>query len=140
MIRKNIKTFKFSETTQSKLELSLAPAKSMVLKVDCDPFELARLQAKWKEWKSELQAFNLKLEFQINNELLRKDNTSNNSVNNSPLDFANNLMRHYLNPSSSKYDEMSEDLGALEAKFAYLVEKTEEFFKPVIDFYKSYFK
>ena len=112
----------------------------MALKVDCDPFELSRLQAKWKEWKSELQAFNLKLEFQINNELLRKDSASNNSVNNSPLDFANNLMRHYLNPSSAKYDEMSENLGAIEAKFEYLVEKTEEFLKPVTDFFKSYFK
>lgn len=55
------------------------------------------LQQQWKEWKSSLQAFNLKIEFQLNNNLVTK---KTNSENLTARDQLSELMQIYLNSNN----------------------------------------
>ena len=71
--------------------------KTTVVKAPTDSFQLYHLQQLWKEWKSELQAFNLKIEFQQDNELIKKNSGSSLM---SPLIGLSDLMKLYLNPNN----------------------------------------
>lgn len=71
--------------------------KTTVVKTPTDPFQLYHLQQLWKEWKSELQAFNLKIEFQQDNELIKKNDESSLM---SSLTGISDLMKLYLNPNN----------------------------------------
>jgi hypothetical protein len=73
----------------------------MVIKLKTDPIELNHLQSQWKDWKNSLQTLNLKLEFQLNNDLVKKQTTS--SIGQSSInvnDQMNDLLKYYLSPSS----------------------------------------
>jgi hypothetical protein len=49
----------------------------MSIKVDIDEKELFELQYRWKVWKYDLQTFNLKVEFHLNHEIVRKQMLAN---------------------------------------------------------------
>ena len=76
---------------------STSKSKTTVFKVSTDPFQLYHLQQLWREWKSSLQAFNLKIEFQLDNDLIKKN------VGSSLLEHSegiSELMKLYLNPNN----------------------------------------
>ena len=83
--------------------------KTSVLKVNTDPLQLSILQQQWKEWKSSLQNFNLKLELQSNNELISKHADVTNNMNTTIKTYMtstseqifNNSVSYYLSPDSS---------------------------------------
>ena len=78
--------------------------KAQVIKLKTDPFELTHLKHQWKQWKQDLQAFNLKIEFQLNNDLIRK---SENNLETKRSDFSrshdylNDSLKHYLSTSNA---------------------------------------
>ncbi|CAF0832143.1 unnamed protein product [Brachionus calyciflorus] len=109
--------------------------KAATIKVKTDPFELNYLIQQWKEWKSNLQSFNLKLEFQLNNDMIKKQS----STTNNQVDSLNDLIKYYLDPSSAKYDEMLQNLNDLENKFEFLINSTEVYLKKVTEFVQNYF-
>lgn len=80
------------------LSVLVANLKSSAIKIKTHPFELYHLQQQWKEWKSNLQAFNLKIEFQLSNDLLKKNNNENDNY--STREQINELMKVYLNSGS----------------------------------------
>ena len=49
----------------------------MAIKVVIDEKELFELQYQWKLWKYDLQTFNLKVEFHLNHEIVRKEMLAN---------------------------------------------------------------
>jgi hypothetical protein len=49
----------------------------MAIKVENDEKELFELQNKWRIWKNDLQTFNLKVEFHLNHEIIRKQMLAN---------------------------------------------------------------
>ena len=49
----------------------------MAVKVELDEKELFELQYQWKLWKHDLQNFNLKVEFHLNHEIVRKQMLAN---------------------------------------------------------------
>lgn len=55
------------------------------------------MQQQWKEWKSNLQAFNLKVEFQLSNDLMIKKSPIEAVMDHGEL---NDLMKIYLNSGS----------------------------------------
>jgi hypothetical protein len=57
--------------------LSSASTKAMSIKVDIDEKELFELQYQWKVWKYDLQTLNLKVEFHLNHEIVRKQMLAN---------------------------------------------------------------
>jgi len=72
--------------------------KSSSIKIKTSPFELYHLQQQWKEWKSNLQAFNLKIEFQLNNNLANKKININEHL--TARDHLSDLMQIYLNSNN----------------------------------------
>lgn len=83
-------------------------SKSMVCKIKTDPFELSHLKQMWAEWKKELQAFYLKLEFQFNNNHEKnKQNVNQQSpqlLNQSPNDGQlNEYLKFYINNNNQVY-------------------------------------
>ena len=54
--------------------------RTTVTKIKTKPAELSNLQQKWREWRNDLKNFHLKLEFQINNSLSKKEATLQSSV------------------------------------------------------------
>jgi hypothetical protein len=87
--------------------------KTSVVKVNTDPLQLSILQQQWKEWKSSLQNFNLKLELQSNNELVSKHGDVTNNMNgtlktymtmnNKAEQVFNNSVSYYLSSDSPVY-------------------------------------
>jgi hypothetical protein len=74
----------------------VASIKSSSIKVKTHPFELFHLQQQWKEWKSSLQSFNLKIEFQLNNDLIKKTHSDNTTAQEQLSD----IMQIYLNSNN----------------------------------------
>jgi hypothetical protein len=79
--------------------LDFLHSKTFAIKIKCDPFELYHLQQQWKEWKANLQSFNLKIEFQLNNDLIHKTNETkgNDTYRNQSTYNLNDLIKIYLN-------------------------------------------
>jgi hypothetical protein len=85
--------------------------KTSVLKVNTDPLQLSILQQQWKEWKSNLQTFNLKLELQSNNELISKHTDVTKNINTTIKTYMTNSstadqifknsVSYYFSPDSS---------------------------------------
>ena len=74
----------------------MASIKSSSIKVKTHPFELYHLQQQWKEWKLNLQSFNLKIEFQLNNDLIKKIHSDKTTAHEKLSD----IMKIYLNSSN----------------------------------------
>lgn len=73
----------------------------MVTKFKTDPFELFHIKQLWQEWKSELQSFYLKLEFQLSNSLGKENSSSShNSSFEMHFEHLNEYLKHYLTPSN----------------------------------------
>ncbi len=78
--------------------------KAQVIKLKTDPFELTHLKHQWKQWKQDLQAFNLKIEFQLNNDLIRKsESNTERKISNffRSDDYVNDSLKHYLSTSNA---------------------------------------
>ena len=76
-------------------------SKAMVIKLKTDPFELNHLQSQWKDWRNSLQILNLKLEFQLSNDLVKKQTTNSTGLSSMNVnDQMNDLLKYYLSPSS----------------------------------------
>ena len=117
----------------------LASSKTTAIKIKTDPFELYHLQQQWKDWKATLQAFNLKIEFQLNNDLIQRPGLSSERVINTHSENISELMRVYLNSNNPKFDEMYQMLIDIENKFDFLVNKTEAYLRPITEFFEKYF-
>ena len=125
---------------------STSGSKPMILKIKTDPFELNHLQQQWREWKSSLQQFNLKLEFQLNNDSNKKTasplaslSTQAGSFYKTTFSQTDEMLKYYLSPSSNKFEELTDKLQDLESKFLYLVNKTENYLRKTTEFFQSYF-
>lgn len=138
-------------------------SKAMVIKLKTDPFELNHLQSQWKDWRNSLQILNLKLEFQLSNDLVKKQTTNSTGLSSMNVnDQMNDLLKYYLSPSSmvgwlifkniyffnllyfpflnvKKFEELNDTLNEIENKFSFLVEKTENYLRKMTDFFQSYF-
>lgn len=75
---------------------SAGQTKAAAFKVKTDPFELNYLLQQWKDWKTSLQSFNLKIEFQLNNDLIEKKTKSSQLAHST-----NGFIKYYLDPSSA---------------------------------------
>ena len=119
--------------------------KNYIAKVKTDPFELNHLQQQWREWKTSLQQFNLKLEFQLNNDSSKNKPTGASTLNqqssflNSPSQLNDLMLKYYLSPSSSKFEELTDRLQDLDSKFLYLINKTENYLKKITEFFQQFF-
>ena len=90
------KTGQAQKNSKQQVPNGVSPSKAAVIKVKTDPFELNYLLQQWKEWKANLQSFNLKLEFQLNNDLIKKQTSSNQTTEN-----IGDSIKYYLDPSSA---------------------------------------
>lgn len=84
-----------------------------------------------------MQAFNLKIEFQLNNDLIQKTPGEKSVLG--LHENISELMQIYLNSSNPKFDEMYQMLVDIENKFDFLVNKTEAYLKPITEFFEKYF-
>lgn len=124
--------------------------KSIVNKMKVDTFQLTHLQEQWREWKNDLKTFNLKLEYQITASLSKKEasgattatiNTATNTDQQpADSDQFSDLYKWYLNSSNAKLDEASDTLSNLNSRFDELIERTEQYLQPMIDFIRGYFE
>ena len=111
----------------------------MILKIKTDPFELNHLQQQWREWKSSLQQFNLKLEFQLNNDSVKNKPNASKMDQYSFSSQSDQMLKYYLSPSSAKFEELTDKLQDLESKFLYLINKTENYLRKLTEFFHGYF-
>lgn len=85
-----------SKNSKQPIANSAGQTKAAVLKIKTDPFELNYLLQQWKDWKANLQSFNLKIEFQLNNDLIKKQTNSSELSDNQ-----NDFIKFYLDSSSN---------------------------------------